>query len=88
MDPNFCKVGELLSGLNDTGAKVTVAGPSPAGDYESFDDLIAEANADFPATDPVAADPTDTGPAGKGSSGGSGASSGPKKKKKKRISFA
>ncbi len=85
-DPNFCDVGERLAGLDDNGAKVTVAGPSPESEYESFDDLISEANADFPKSDPGAASPTVPDP-GNGSSGASGASSG-RKKKKKKISFA
>lgn len=85
-DPNFCDVGEYLAKLDDNGAKVTVAGPSPESEYESFDDLISEANADFPTSDPGASSPTVPDP-GNGSSGASDASSG-RKKKKKKISFA
>ncbi|MCH8891525.1 MAG: hypothetical protein IH827_10695 [Myxococcales bacterium] len=87
VDRDFCEVGSRLAQLDDSGAKVTVAGPSPEAEYETFDDLIAEANADLVASASDASAESGPGP-GDENSGSPNADSGPKKKKKKKISFA
>ena len=90
VDRDFCEVGTRLAQLDDSGAKVTVAGPSPEAAYESFDDLIAEANADLAASGLDSSAEPVTDPGDSGDSDAPNASSGPKKKKKKKkkISFA